>query len=41
VLIVGEVVSAQVSEDFQEYWTYKSYSPLLYKGLNRGVGTMS
>ncbi|MDA4123361.1 MAG: flavin reductase family protein [Thaumarchaeota archaeon] len=34
-LVVGEVKSAQAVDDFEEYWTFQHYSPLLYSGLGR------
>ena len=31
-LLVGEVVTASASEDFDDYWDFSKYNPLLYAG---------
>jgi flavin reductase (DIM6/NTAB) family NADH-FMN oxidoreductase RutF len=35
-LLVGMVESARASDDFQEYWGFQTYEPLLYAGLQGG-----
>ena len=38
-LIVGHVREAEADQDFQEYWNFKDYDPILYTGLGRpGLG---
>lgn len=32
VLIVGKVEAARASEDFKDYWRFKTYHPILYAG---------
>jgi flavin reductase (DIM6/NTAB) family NADH-FMN oxidoreductase RutF len=34
-LVLGAVVDAQASDDFAEYWGFRSYSPILYVGEAR------
>jgi flavin reductase (DIM6/NTAB) family NADH-FMN oxidoreductase RutF len=34
-LVLGAVVDAQASDDFAEYWGFRSYSPVLYVGEAR------
>lgn len=34
-LVVGEVVEAKAEPDFDEYWSFRRYSPILYSGLGR------
>jgi len=34
-LIVGRVGEAKAEADFNEYWAFKSYRPILYAGLGR------
>ena len=38
-LLVGQVRAAYASEDFQEYWQFKGYHPILYTGSQHGFGT--
>jgi flavin reductase (DIM6/NTAB) family NADH-FMN oxidoreductase RutF len=33
--VVARVVEAKAEADFQEYWEFKEYSPILYSGLGR------
>jgi flavin reductase (DIM6/NTAB) family NADH-FMN oxidoreductase RutF len=35
-LLVGMVESVRASDDFQEYWGFQTYEPLLYAGLQEG-----
>ena len=35
-LLVGKVHNAMASDDFQEYWRFQSYSPVLYAGIQDG-----
>jgi flavin reductase (DIM6/NTAB) family NADH-FMN oxidoreductase RutF len=35
-LLVGKVQDARAAEDFQEYWRFQSYNPLLYAGIQNG-----
>jgi flavin reductase (DIM6/NTAB) family NADH-FMN oxidoreductase RutF len=35
-LLVGRVHDATASEDFQEYWRFQTYHPLLYAGIKDG-----
>jgi flavin reductase (DIM6/NTAB) family NADH-FMN oxidoreductase RutF len=36
-LLVGKVQDARASEDFQEYWRFQSYNPVLYTGIQEGA----
>jgi flavin reductase (DIM6/NTAB) family NADH-FMN oxidoreductase RutF len=36
-LLVGEVRDARASEDFQEYWRFQTYDPVLYTGIQDGA----
>lgn len=36
-LLVGRVVQATASEDFEGYWKFESYNPVLYAGLQDGA----
>ncbi len=35
-LLVGKVKDARASEDFQEYWRFQTYNPVLYAGIQEG-----
>ena len=35
-LLVGKVQDARASEDFQEYWRFQTYNPVLYAGIQEG-----
>jgi flavin reductase (DIM6/NTAB) family NADH-FMN oxidoreductase RutF len=35
-LLVGSVQDARASEDFQEYWRFQEYNPVLYAGIQEG-----
>jgi flavin reductase (DIM6/NTAB) family NADH-FMN oxidoreductase RutF len=35
-LLVGEVRDARAGEDFQGYWRFESYKPVLYAGMQGG-----
>jgi len=35
-LLVGKVQDARASEDFQEYWKFETYHPVLYAGIQDG-----
>ncbi len=35
-LLVGKVEEARASEDFQEYWRFETYNPVLYAGIQEG-----
>ena len=35
-LLVGEVRDARASDDFQEYWRFQTYDPVLYTGIQEG-----
>jgi len=35
-LLVGKVQDARASEDFQEYWRFQAYNPVLYNGIQQG-----
>lgn len=35
-LLVGRVQVARASDDFQEYWRFETYHPLLYTGIQEG-----
>ncbi len=39
VLLVGLVVVAYASEDFEDYWLFREYTPILYTGWHDGLGT--
>lgn len=34
-LVVGRVLEAQADEDFEEYWKFLNYRPILYSGLGK------
>jgi flavin reductase (DIM6/NTAB) family NADH-FMN oxidoreductase RutF len=34
-LVVGRVQDARAEDDFDEYWAFKTYRPILYAGLGR------
>ena len=36
-LLVGKVLEARASDDFQEYWKFRDYSPILYAGIQGGT----
>jgi flavin reductase (DIM6/NTAB) family NADH-FMN oxidoreductase RutF len=36
-LLVGRVQDARASEDFQEYWRFQKYHPVLYAGIQGGA----
>ena len=36
-LLVGKVQDARASEDFQEYWRFEAYNPVLYAGMQGGA----
>jgi len=36
-LLVGKVQDARASDDFQEYWRFKKYDPVLYAGIQEGA----
>jgi flavin reductase (DIM6/NTAB) family NADH-FMN oxidoreductase RutF len=38
-LLVGKIQDARASEDFQEYWRFQEYNPVLYAGINGGSFT--
>lgn len=38
ILIIGAVAAALASEDFGEYWRFKSYAPILYTGWQGKLG---
>ena len=38
VLLVGHVVAAYATEDFESYWRFKEYIPILYTGWRGGLG---
>jgi len=35
-LLLGKVEDARASEDFQEYWRFQEYNPVLYTGIQEG-----
>lgn len=35
-LLVGKVQDARASEDFQDYWRFQTYNPVLYAGMKEG-----
>jgi flavin reductase (DIM6/NTAB) family NADH-FMN oxidoreductase RutF len=35
-LLVGKVLDARASDDFQEYWRFQRYDPVLYAGIQEG-----
>jgi flavin reductase (DIM6/NTAB) family NADH-FMN oxidoreductase RutF len=35
-LLVGNVLEAKAVEDFQEYWGFQAYTPVLYSGIQEG-----
>jgi len=35
-LLIGKVQGAWAVEDFQEYWRFQGYTPLLYAGIQNG-----
>ncbi len=35
-LLVGKVAEVYASEDFDDYWRFKSYKPILYTGMKGG-----
>lgn len=39
VLIVGKVEEALASKDFKDYWSFKSYKPILYAGWQGRLAT--
>ena len=39
ILLVGRVVAAYASEDFEDYWQFKQYKPIMYTGWQGGLGT--
>jgi len=36
-LLVGKVHDARASDDFQDYWKFQTYSPVLYAGTQGGA----
>ncbi len=38
-LVIGEVERAEAAADFDDYWTFSEYRPILYAGLERPMGT--
>lgn len=36
-LLVGRVHDARASDDFQDYWKFQAYSPVLYAGIQGGT----
>lgn len=36
-LLVGKVQDARASDDFQEYWRFQKYDPVLYAGMQDGA----
>ncbi len=36
-LLVGRIESAMASNDFRDYWRFRSYRPMLYAGWKRGM----
>jgi 3-hydroxy-9,10-secoandrosta-1,3,5(10)-triene-9,17-dione monooxygenase reductase component len=34
-LMVGRVLAARADDDFDEYWNFRDYSPMMYTGLGR------
>jgi len=36
-LLVGKVQDARASEDFQDYWRFQAYNPVLYAGIQEGA----
>jgi flavin reductase (DIM6/NTAB) family NADH-FMN oxidoreductase RutF len=36
-MLVGKVQAAAASDDFQEYWRFESYTPVLYAGIQGGA----
>jgi len=38
-LVIGEVKSARAVDDFEDYWTFNEYRPMLYSGLARPMGS--
>lgn len=36
-LLVGKVHDARASDDFQDYWRFLTYSPVLYAGTHEGA----
>ncbi|HEV2389706.1 MAG TPA: flavin reductase family protein [Nitrososphaerales archaeon] len=36
-LLVGKVQDARAAEDFQDYWRFQSYKPVLYAGIQEGA----
>jgi flavin reductase (DIM6/NTAB) family NADH-FMN oxidoreductase RutF len=39
VLVVGRVATARASDDFDEYWSFRKYRPILYTGWRNGLST--
>jgi len=37
-LVIGEVEQAEATDDFDDYWTFSEYRPILYAGLERPMG---
>lgn len=37
VLLLGKIESAMADPDFQDYWSFRSYSPMLYSGWEGGM----
>jgi flavin reductase (DIM6/NTAB) family NADH-FMN oxidoreductase RutF len=37
-LLVGEVITARANHDFDDYWDFSKYDPLLYAGTVAGKG---
>ncbi len=35
-LLVGKVQDARASDDFQDYWKFQTYNPVLYAGIQEG-----
>jgi flavin reductase (DIM6/NTAB) family NADH-FMN oxidoreductase RutF len=38
-LLIGRVQDARASDDFQEYWRFQAYRPVLYTGIQEGSFT--
>lgn len=38
-LLIGKIETAYATQDFKEYWEFKSYKPILYTGWRNGLRT--
>lgn len=40
ILLIGNVLCCYAVEDFRDYWSFKTYKPILYSGMKEGKFTV-